>query len=260
MKFRNPKTGEVFPSSLRAWKSYCRTRRCENCPLKRAVENSDCGLNCDFFADEHPRRAAALMGYEVVDEMRDKMREPQLNAENKEAMDKPLKDWTVGETIEFCKKHCGDCPEKCPVEQLCNFTGQALSLLDLNEKPRFTQQEAENETVLTKNDSKDESLEANMENPDQQPKADQGKPHPSWVPVALIEGVMAVREVGTKKYGDPDNWKQVEPSRYHQALLRHILMAWNDPYKRDPESGLLALEHAACNIAFLLEMKKEEEK
>ena len=91
-------------------------------------------------------------------------------------------------------------------------------------------------------------------------KADQGKPHPSWVPVALIEGVMAVREVGTKKYGDPDNWRQVEPGRYHQALLRHILMAWNDPYKRDPESGLLALEHAACNIAFLLEMKKEENK
>ena len=91
----------------------------------------------------------------------------------------------------------------------------------------------------------------------QQAKADQGKPHPSWVPVALIEGVMAVREEGTKKYGDPDNWRQVEPSRYHQALLRHILMAWNDPYKRDPESGLLALEHAACNVAFLLEFYKE---
>ena len=68
MKFRNPKTGEVFPSSLRAWKSYCRTRRCENCPLKRAVEESDCGLNCDIFADEHPHEAAALMGYEVVEE------------------------------------------------------------------------------------------------------------------------------------------------------------------------------------------------
>ena len=96
-----------------------------------------------------------------------------------------------------------------------------------------------------------------MGKPDQQAKADQGKPHPSWVPVALIEGVMAVREMGTKKYGDPDNWKTVEPERYHQAMLRHILMAWNDPYKRDPESGLLALEHAACNIAFLLEFYKE---
>lgn len=58
-------------------------------------------------------------------------------------MDKPLKDWTLGEAIEFCKKHCGECPKKCPVEQICNFTGQALSLLDLNDKPRFTEQEVE---------------------------------------------------------------------------------------------------------------------
>ena len=91
----------------------------------------------------------------------------------------------------------------------------------------------------------------------QQAKSDAGKPHPSYVPVSLINAVMAVREYGNQKYHDPDNWKQVEPERYHQALLRHILMAWNDPYKRDPESGLLALEHAACNIAFLLEFYKE---
>lgn len=91
----------------------------------------------------------------------------------------------------------------------------------------------------------------------QQAKADQGKPCPSLCPVSLIEAVTAVRMYGTEKYGDPDNWKTVEPERYHQALLRHILMAWNDPYKRDPESGLLALEHAACNIAFLLEFYKE---
>lgn len=78
----------------------------------------------------------------------------------------------------------------------------------------------------------------------QEAKADQGKPHPSWVPVALIEGVMAVREYGNQKYHDPDNWKQVEPERYHQAMLRHILAAWNDPYKIDPESGLP--HHSAC--------------
>ena len=102
--------------------------------------------------------------------------------------------------------------------------------------------------------------EADMDKPDQQPKADQGKPHPSWVPVSLIEGVMAVREYGNRKYHDPDNWKQVEPERYHQAMLRHILAAWNDPYKVDPESGLLHIQHVATNIAFLLEMKKEENK
>ena len=99
--------------------------------------------------------------------------------------------------------------------------------------------------------------EANMDKPDQQAKADQGKPHPSYVPVALIEGVMAVREYGNAKYHDPDNWKQVEPERYHQAMLRHILAAWNDPYKIDPESGLPHIAHVATNIAFLLEMKEE---
>ena len=92
----------------------------------------------------------------------------------------------------------------------------------------------------------------------QQAKADQGKPPPSWVPVTLIEGVMAVREHGNRKYGDPDNWKQVEPERYHQAMLRHILAAWNDPYKIDPESGLPHIAHVATNIAFLLEMKEEK--
>lgn len=94
---------------------------------------------------------------------------------------------------------------------------------------------------------------------DQQAKADAGKPHPSWVPVALIEGVMAVREVGTKKYGDPDNWRKVEPERYHQAMLRHVLAIWEDPYAIDTESGLPHLWHIATNVAFLIEMERKSE-
>lgn len=92
----------------------------------------------------------------------------------------------------------------------------------------------------------------------QQAKADQGKPCPSLCPVSLIDAVTAVRMFGLKKYHDPDNWKQVEPERYHQAMLRHILAAWNDPYKIDPESGLPHIAHVATNIAFLLEMKEEK--
>lgn len=88
-------------------------------------------------------------------------------------------------------------------------------------------------------------------------KADAGKPHPSYVPVEIIEAVMRVREYGNAKYGDPDNWRTVEPERYHEALLRHILRAWNEPYAVDTESGLLHLEHAACNIAFLLALMPE---
>ena len=96
-----------------------------------------------------------------------------------------------------------------------------------------------------------------IERCDQQAKADAGKPHPSYCPVALIDGVIAVREYGNQKYHDPDNWRQVEPSRYHEALLRHVLEIWGDPYAIDPDSGLLHLEHIATNIAFLLQMRKE---
>ena len=58
--------------------------------------------------------------------------------------------------------------------------------------------------------------EANMDKPDQLAKADQGKPHPSYVPVALIDGVMAVREIGTKKYGaltTGSRWSQSDTIR-----------------------------------------------
>ena len=106
--------------------------------------------------------------------------------------------------------------------------------------------------------AKSGEISTNDQGGQQQAKADQGKPHPSYVPVALIEGVMAVREIGTKKYGDLGNWKEVGPERCHQAMLRHILAAWNNPYKIDPESGLPHIAHVATNIAFLLEMEEEK--
>lgn len=85
-------------------------------------------------------------------------------------------------------------------------------------------------------------------------KYDAGKPHPSYVPPAIIRGVMRVREYGHSKYGQQaDHWDQVEPERYHDAMLRHILACWSDPYSIDPESGLLHLEHAVTNAAFLLQ-------
>ena len=107
-------------------------------------------MSDETFGQENRKKAAALMGYEVVEEHTKTHEKTHADAiENarvhleEENMDKPLKDWTLGEAIEFCKKHCGECPKKCPVEQICNFTGQALSLLDLNDKPHFTQQEVE---------------------------------------------------------------------------------------------------------------------
>ena len=85
-------------------------------------------------------------------------------------------------------------------------------------------------------------------------KSDEGKIRPTLVPVSLVRAVARVREFGTRKYGDPENWRSVEPQRYRDALCRHLLAYLEDPESRDEESGLPHLWHLACNAAFLIEM------
>ena len=86
-------------------------------------------------------------------------------------------------------------------------------------------------------------------------KADAGKPRLSLVPRKIIWAIAAIREYGNKKYGDPNNWKQVEPDRYRDAAYRHFMRYLDDPTGVDEESGLPHLWHLACNIAFLCEME-----
>ena len=86
-------------------------------------------------------------------------------------------------------------------------------------------------------------------------KADAGKLHLTRVPTGIIRAIGAVRDYGTAKYGDPDNWKQVEPARYRDALYRHWLAYLEDPAGTDAESGLPHLWHLACNAAFLIEIE-----
>lgn len=86
-------------------------------------------------------------------------------------------------------------------------------------------------------------------------KADSGKPKLSLVPRQIIFDIAKVREFGTKKYGDPENWRQVEVQRYRDAAFRHFMAYLDDPYGVDEESGLSHLSHLACNIAFLCEME-----
>ena len=90
----------------------------------------------------------------------------------------------------------------------------------------------------------------------QEAKADNGKLRPTLVPPSLVVAVAKVRMFGTAKYGSPDNWKQVEPQRYRDALYRHFMKYLDDPDSVDDESGLKHLWHMACNIAFLCEMEK----
>lgn len=91
---------------------------------------------------------------------------------------------------------------------------------------------------------------------DQTAKADEGKLRLTLVPFGIIRAIARVRMYGVKKYpeGGESNWKRVEKQRYKDALCRHLLAYLEDEYSVDDESGLPHLHHAACNMAFLIEM------
>lgn len=89
----------------------------------------------------------------------------------------------------------------------------------------------------------------------QEAKADAGKAQLTLVPRRIIWDIAAIRMYGNQKYGDPENWRQVEVSRYRDAAFRHFLAYLDDPDAVDEESGLPHLWHLACNISFLCEME-----
>lgn len=89
-------------------------------------------------------------------------------------------------------------------------------------------------------------------------KADAGKEQLRLVPMQILRDIARIREYGNKKYGDSESWKQVDPSRYHDAMLRHAIAFIEDPLSVDEESGLPHLHHLACNVSFLCEFYKGE--
>lgn len=100
-------------------------------------------------------------------------------------------------------------------------------------------------------------LESNLNAPktaESEAKADAGKLEIDLVPMQIVEDIAEVRMYGTKKYGDPDNWKKVELRRYVNALLRHLLAFLRDHKSVDSESGIPHYKHMACNLAFICEM------
>lgn len=94
---------------------------------------------------------------------------------------------------------------------------------------------------------------------EQKAKFDTGKPQLTLVPRQILFDIAQVREYGTKKYGDSENWKKVEKQRYRDAAFRHFMSYLDEPNGNDEESGLTHLAHLACNIAFLCELEKEEQ-
>lgn len=66
MKFRNPKTGEVydFTAGDCVTSGFCRKISCEKCLIRRHRGE----MGCNDYALSHPYAAARLMGYEVVED------------------------------------------------------------------------------------------------------------------------------------------------------------------------------------------------
>ena len=164
MKFRNPDTGEAL-SIVDAVSEYCGQRWCDNCALREPTGDPD--KVCADWAEYHPHEAARLMGYEVVEDGQyicpscgNALPENPIGGytcpycgcgertEKKEAnMDKPLKDWTLGECQGYCSKltYRGLTCEQCPLDKIC---GSAVDEWNLTDKPRFTQQEVEDAKTI----------------------------------------------------------------------------------------------------------------
>ena len=172
MKWRDKSTGQIF-ESLHAVLNELKCPNVKDC--------RECILSNRFCAtrkmiEEKPEEFVALMGYEVVgDEVYNSPTEypcstcdhgwGSLSTEGikschetcqelqawktskykKEAnMDKPLKDWTLGELKGYCYRAPHDCIG-CKVKggrNNCPFDGEPAKW-DLTERPRFTQQEVE---------------------------------------------------------------------------------------------------------------------
>ena len=63
-------------------------------------------------------------------------------------MDKPLKDWTLGEALEYCQKHenCGK--DGCPFADGIACKLNNPTKWDIEEQPNFTEQEVEDAKTL----------------------------------------------------------------------------------------------------------------
>ena len=144
MKFRS-KAGEIALTIEQALEQFCDSKQdCDYCELRELVQQyAGTKKPCHEYVRGNPTEAARLMGYEVVE---DDCVEPRKHKEEAN-MDKPLKDWTLGEAKEYCTSRNGNCADDCifskkGIGMVCGIAPKPV-WWTLPEKPRFTQQEVE---------------------------------------------------------------------------------------------------------------------
>lgn len=217
-KFKSP-DGKVFPDMSTAFDAYCDEHECDDCHI--GYDSNEQGEACGYDAVRYPDEAARLMGYEIIEDEKKEI-EPDECEQNR------------GEV-----ENCTDCIHNKVCALWCAKECQNAASFQTEGCDYF------------------EPRQVCVMLGEQKAKADSGKPRPSLVPPALIDGVMRIREFGTARYGDPDNWRKVEPQRYWDALLRHGLAAWDNWKAVDPESGMPHLWHIACNAGFLMQYMED---
>ena len=166
MKFRDPATQRIFSEIVEANDYFCAKSAtdCDSCPLD-IPSHQQKNISCESWCKTNQEEAARLMGYEVVEENSDNLSQTLINDDKtlikvveidqvKEAnVDKPLKDWTLGGLKEWCyqyrKAHTDKpCEQTCPIYQRGICRCEWVHEWDLDEKPRFTEQEVEDAKTL----------------------------------------------------------------------------------------------------------------
>lgn len=91
-------------------------------------------------------------------------------------------------------------------------------------------------------------------------KADGGKVRPSLLFEGMPKSLMliiAVLEYGAVKY-EPHSHKRVDPQRYTEAKLRHMMEIFLGYHGNDTESGLLHEAHELTCAMFVLEQRLDK--
>ena len=159
MEFRNSDTGEVALTIDQALEQFCDSKQdCDYCELREPVQQyKGTRYPCHQYVRANQQEAARLMGYEVVEDEHmqthekthvDAIENARVHLEEAN-MDKPLKDWTLGELKDYCYRAPHDCIG-CKVKgdrNNCPFDGEPAKWI-LDEKPRFTEQEVEDAKTL----------------------------------------------------------------------------------------------------------------
>lgn len=87
-------------------------------------------------------------------------------------------------------------------------------------------------------------------------KYDSDKLRYSLIPWSALKEVVKVLEFGAKKYA-VDNWKQIDPQRYKDAAMRHLVTILEGEWL-DEESQLPHAAHCICCLLFIIWFKLNE--